>query len=396
VPQNAPDPKRNTSSTHEALRLLGRKRAMIERATRPAIPDPLENHRKIIARGAAPHLANPAVRSIASPRLNLLESFIKQQNAGADMASLVTKHAAIPDLAWVAKQRVNQALPSITSRTSLLESFAKLQPPSPAASAAAKLQTSHTLAGLLARRRAEAVQTGGLASILSQQKASLGIAELGKAQTGGLAAHLAKTHRISRTIAALGKAQTGGLAAALSKQNGVDVAGAIESMRKATDTYAFATRALEPPRGLRRSLTEAARAFDAESTAEEVALREPILSMPVMPNYSADLVVLEREAAEQRKQDRREELEHRRQSLAVQHSMRDALIASEEARAADAKASAKREQAALARADAAEAREIASAAAQAKQTRFLIKWTVATGVFGAVGSIAAVVTIAGA
>jgi hypothetical protein len=224
-------------------------------------------------------------------------------------------------------------------------------------------------------------QIGGLGSVLADPKLRSAVTAIGRTQTSGLAARLADAKLAST---AFDRTQIGGLSSIVSKHNTESISAAIDSMKRATDSYALTT----PPASVGRARLDAARV-----SINEDYRREPLRTLPVVPNYTADLVALQRDAVERRKQERREELEHRRQSIAIQQAMYEALLASEAARSADSKASAEREQAALARADEAEAREVASAEAQAKQTRFMIKWTVAATIFGGVGSVAAVVAI---
>ncbi|MBA2261936.1 MAG: hypothetical protein H0W03_04620 [Solirubrobacterales bacterium] len=340
--------------------MLARNRAMVQRATQFAIPDPTAKYRKAMA-GSVPPRPNALVASIAKQR------------------------AANPVLASVAKQRAANPLSSVASaRENLLRSFIDQHKVSRAASALGALYTDPATQ---ARRRM-------LESFASQNT----IASIGKAQTGGLAVQLARQNTLASAMDSMRKltaAQTGGLVAQLAQQS--TVASAMDSMRRVTEKYAAATRALEPPLRPGHALMEAPKAFDVESTAVDIETARPL---PVLHNYTADLVNLQREAAEmqreaaeERERAQREEVEHRRQSLAVQHAMRDALIASEEARAADAKASAEREQRLLARTEEAEAREVASAKAQAEQSKFFVKWTIITGTFGVVSAIAAVVAI---
>jgi hypothetical protein len=355
--QSIPDPKRNLRS-NDAFRGLARNRVM-ERTMRSVIADPLANYRKDIAvvgtmqtRGLAAGLIDPKLRSS-------LAALGKAQTGGI----------------------------------------------------AARFAEQQKLGGVVASLGK--VQTGGLAALLADAKLGASVAALGKAQTGGIAARFAEQQKLGGVVAslgkvhtrgltaglidpklrssaaALGKVQTGGIASILTKHNIDNLGAAIGSMKKATDGYALSTHALAPPLNSGRGLMETARV----SIAEESGMPDVARSRPAIRDFTADLVALERDAAEQRAQERREELEHRRQSLAIQQAMYEALLASEEARSADSKASAEREQAALARADEAEAREMTSTEIQSKQTKFMVKCTVAATIFGAIGSVAAVVTI---
>lgn len=348
MPDITNDSKRSATASR-ALAVFARNQAMIDRAVGPTFRDPMENLRKTMAYSVVSR-TNPLIDSAVKPtaarrtellrlgsaRSTMLGAFVKPQARGPALAGLVTVGG-------------KSALASITSpRGRLLESFAR------------------------------------------QHKFVPGIAALTKARTGGLAAQLAGP-KVPPGIAALTKAQTGGLAAQLAKQN--SVTSAIEGMRRASDGYAATTRALEPSRRPGYALTEAIKAFDAESNAMEIYDREAIRPLPAVRNYTADLVRLQREAAEQRERERREEVDDRRQSLAVQVAMRDALIVSEEARAADAEASAKREMAALDRATAAEARAGASDGREATMLRLTVVSVAIGGVSLLVAIAAVIVTI---
>ncbi len=190
--------------------------------------------------------------------------------------------------------------------------------------------------------------------------------------TNGLAAQLASRHRIAPSIAALSDTHRRTLQSdltSLATSNRGALAAAIRDIKAASDGYAASTWSRE---------------FERK--------HEPMTVVPIRDS-TARLAELGREVAERREQERREELEHRQESLAIQRAMYEALVASEEARARDARASAEREQMALKRAADAEAREMLSARAQAKQTMFMVKLTVAATAFGGIGSVAAVVAI---
>ena len=87
-----------------------------------------------------------------------------------------------------------------------------------------------------------------------------------------------------------------------------------DRMRNVSECYAATTRALEPSRRPGNALMEAMKAFDADSDAVKVYDRETITPLPPVRNFTEDLVRLQHEAAELRERERREEVDHRRQS----------------------------------------------------------------------------------
>lgn len=204
----------------------------------------------------------------------------------------------------------------------------------------------------------------------------------------------------------------------LSKIAGTDTRGAaIGALKIVTDGNVEANRV--PRQALVDAMERAAKPTAGPGTTlvDAVAATEPVA--PVRPrvrvrrqrpfdvntdpapvriftNFAADMVGLQRQLIARQDQ----EVEHRRETIEIQRLMYQVLVASEQVE----RAALERADAALARAEAAEAREVANAEAAAAREiataeanaaaqRSMKKWTVASVVFGGVGTITAIVTV---
>lgn len=174
------------------------------------------------------------------------------------------------------------------------------------------------------------------------------------------------------------------------------VGGAAEVLRRATDGFAVKPYLNEGALSTSK-MTRMMAKSQPLSLTEALAERAVAVSsgaVPPLPNYTAELLKLQRQIETRRGEERAIEDERHEQSLAVQRAMHEALLETEAARAADAEAAALREQALVDRAESAEDRAEESDAREAKMLRLTMMSVGIGGLSFVVAVAAGVATIA--